>query len=147
MASTAGALSLSGTVFPLLPRRTLKVFNVGVQVYADTPGLVSIADMLIYLQFFADPDGNIPISNAAINLAAGGWTGSAFLGSNAGFALAQSGDPLIELYAGAIVTGQPVTPRSAQLGFLADVLNTDAINDHTVTFILSGLLAESFARD
>jgi len=141
-AGIAGATINAGTVFPLLARSAMRIYNVAATAQAAQPNLVNLSGLVIQLLLFSDVAGLVPIKNpiqltvfgqAAIVLAAGNFANNEFVGGNSGAIccgknVSNEGDPLFEIRANAMVSGIAQIVRSVQFQVIADWKNTDVAN-------------------
>lgn len=127
----------SGTLWPLLPNQTVRIFNASGDVFADAAGFVVLQAISLYVQLY-DAAGNA-LATSVIGLAAVNYgqtvaQGALINGTETGAQIAVSGDPLIELTSNFLLAGTSVSGAgAAQFGISCawDAYNTDA-SSHTV---------------
>lgn len=145
-ASGETTLDVLGTVWPLLPNQRMRLWQFGAQFIPVETGLSLKAQSVQLTMLLLDSQGNIiPVTGGELQftLAAKDFTDPAFPQNSSGFAIAAAGRPLLELQSGFLVsnvTGIPM-PSFAELQASCDVVNTDAVNAHTLFGFLTALLS------
>lgn len=140
----AGGVNADGTVWPLLPHQAMRVYNAGVQLTADVPQMVKINSLIVMLQLFGDKEAQFQVGQFPI--VAQNYPDPTWVDTSVFSALGEDGDPLIEVVSGIIVTNQAgavgqTNVAFAKLSALAGCFNSDLVNPHTITIILSALLS------
>lgn len=137
-----------GTVWPLLFNTVCRIFNVGMTIFPDAPGVLFVQSQSIYVQLLDSQGNNIEpsIILAAANYPASSATanGAELNGTEGGCALSADGDPLIELVSGFLLTNFAAkngpTAASFQLGSSFECFNNDS-SSHTAYCTVNGLLS------
>jgi hypothetical protein len=129
-AATGANLAIVGTIWPLLVNRIYRIYNLSANISSDTSRAVLFDDASIFLEFYADVEGNTSI--AVIPLVEQKCA-NAILGP-AGVSLSDSGDPLVAFRAGLLIVGVTNgTAAAFQVIAEADVFNSDAVNPHNAS--------------
>jgi hypothetical protein len=139
-AASAGTVTATGTTWPLLPKQSLKIYNVGIAVVPDADDTMKCRDFWIVLLLMDSAQNGIQ----QVSMLGENFTDPSVMGPS-GFIASREADPLIEIVSGMLVAGTSssngVSVAFIQLNAAADLLNLDAVNTHVVGLALTALLS------
>lgn len=135
-AATNSVVSVLGTIWPLLPRQTIKIYNASAHWVPDNDLKFIIYSIWLALIFLDDKKNPITLPLGwGLDLTLGAWnsggggTPTTSILSDSGYSVGVNGDPLIELSSNILVANVPATGAglaAVQLLTTIDLQNTDA---------------------
>lgn len=123
----------TGTLWPLLPEQSYRIYNVGLNAGADVDRMLIVSSIAIQIGL-QDAGGNIA---GRMTVAAENYTDPCYLNGNGnGLFISADGDPLVEFFANLNAVGSPDAganpPAFFYAAYYVEVFNSDMSNDHSV---------------